>query len=73
MFDSYSDYALEYCDGMLRDKLLEGDEEGTLEGNGTLDESQAGARRDQLDGSGGRSRWNTYARESSRVMANQST
>lgn len=50
MFDSYFDDAFQYCDCVLRNKLLESDEEGALEGDGTLDEGQAGARRKRLAG-----------------------
>ena len=50
MFDSYFDNALQYCDCMLRNKLLESDEEGTLECDGTLDESQPEKGRKKLAG-----------------------
>ena len=39
MFDSYFDDALQYCDRMLGNKLLESNEEAALEGDGALDES----------------------------------
>ena len=45
MFDSYLDDTSQYGDGMLRYKLLESDQKGALEGDGTLDESQAKVRR----------------------------
>lgn len=45
MFDSYFDDALQYCDCMLRYKLLKSDEEGALKSDGALDESQARARK----------------------------
>lgn len=45
MFDSYFDDAFQYCNCMLRNKLLESDKEGALEGDGTLNEGQAGAKR----------------------------
>lgn len=48
MFDSYFDNALQYCDCMLRYKLLESDEEGTLKSDGALDESQPMARKKKL-------------------------
>lgn len=48
MFDSYFDDALQYCNRMLRYKLFESDEEGALEGDGALDESQARARKKKL-------------------------
>lgn len=74
MFDSYFDDTLQYCDCMLGNKLLESDEKGALEGDGTLDGGQAGARRNRLVGvAKGRERACTYALESSRVMANQRT
>ena len=48
MLDSYLDDAPQYCDCMFGYELLESDEEGALEGNGTLDESQAGVRVQKL-------------------------
>lgn len=75
MFDSYFDDTLQNCDCMLRNKLLESDEKGALEGDGALDRGQAGARRKQLAWASQRKgkRSCTYALESSRVMANQRT
>ena len=75
MFDSYFDSASEYRNSMLGNKLLEGDEEGALKGNGSLNEGQTERRRDEISlfarakGVNG----GTYALDSSRVMANQST
>ena len=51
MFDSYFDDTLQNCDSMFGYKLLESNEEGTLEGDGALDESQSRARRKRLVGS----------------------
>lgn len=75
MFDSDFDDALQYGDCMLRNKLLESDKEGTLEGDGTLDESQAGEKKEEISlGVPQESeRFLAYALESSRVMANQRT
>lgn len=75
MFDSYFDDTSQYCDCMLRNKLLESDEEGTLEGDGTLNVSQAGVEKDEISSgiANGSGRSSTYALESSRVMANQRT
>lgn len=42
MLDSDLYNTFQNCDSMLGHELLEGDEEGTLEGDGALDVGQAG-------------------------------
>ncbi len=44
MFDSYLDKALQYRDGVLRNELLECNEEGALKGDRALDVGQPEAR-----------------------------
>ena len=75
MFDSYLDNASEDRNSMLGNKLLEGDEEGALKGNGPLNESQTEMRQDEISliARGKGVNGETYALDSSRVMANQST
>ena len=50
MFDSDFEDTPQNCDCMFGYKLLESNEEGTLEGDGALDESQSRARRKRLVG-----------------------